>query len=114
MEGERVMSSIKYPSCGQNISKHANVCIWCKCPLTPTVMNAAEESENRRKIEAHKEKWEKKEEMRLAQIRAIESRPIYCPFCGSVNVRKTTFWSDFGLWQSVGKQWKCKDCRSYF
>lgn len=39
---------------------------------------------------------------------------VRCPYCGSFNVRKTTFWSDHGLWQSVGKQWKCKDCRSYF
>ena len=77
-------------------------------------MNATEELENRRKIEVHKEKWEKKEAMRLAQMRAIEASLIHCPYCGSVNVRKTTFWSDHGLWQSVGKQWKCKGCGSYF
>ncbi len=39
---------------------------------------------------------------------------VKCPYCGSFNIRKTTFWSDFGLWQSVGKQWVCKDCGSYF
>ena len=39
---------------------------------------------------------------------------VKCPYCGSFNIRRTTFWSDFGLWQSVGKQWVCKGCGSYF
>ena len=81
-------------------------------------MNAAEESENRRKIEAHKEKWEKKEEMRLAQIRAIESRQIHCPYCGSLDVRRNMgFMGGHRLFvpsASIGKNWRCKSCGSYF
>ena len=111
------MSSIKCPCCGRNISKHANVCIWCKCPLNPAVTNTTEELENNRKIEAHKERWEKKEQARLAQIRAIESRKIHCPYCGSLDVRRNMGFAGGGFFApsaSVGKNWKCKHCGSYF
>ena len=39
---------------------------------------------------------------------------VKCPYCGSISVKKTTFWSDFGLMEAVGKNWKCKSCGSYF
>ena len=56
-------------------------------------------------VEEWKEQAKKKTQNRIT---------IRCPYCGSFNIRKTTFWSDFGLWQSVGKQWVCKGCGSYF
>ena len=48
------------------------------------------------------------------EFQSMKAPIIHCPYCGSVDVRKTTFWSDHGLWRSVGKQWKCKGCGSYF
>lgn len=82
------------------------------------VMNDTEELENRHKIEVHKEKWEKKEQARLAQMRAIESSRIHCPYCGSSDVRRSMgFVGGMGLFApaaSIGKNWRCKSCGSYF
>ena len=56
-------------------------------------------------VEEWREQAEKKTQNKIV---------VRCPYCGSSNVRQTTFWSDFGLWQSVGKSWVCKGCGSYF
>lgn len=103
------MSLIKCPECGKDVSNLAEKCIHCGYPLQGQIKyksyKAMKKEKEERKKKLEKEVMEKKEKSRSI---------VRCPYCGSNNVRKTTFWSDFGLWQSVGKSWVCKSCGSYF
>lgn len=96
------MSLIKCPECGKDVSNLSERCIHCGYPLQGQL-----KYKSYRAIKKEKEKKIEKEKKKL-------NSTISCPYCGSSDVRKTTFWSDFGLWQSVGKQWKCQSCDSYF
>ena len=100
------MSLIKCPECGKDVSNLSEKCIHCGYPLQGQLKYKSYKVIKKEKEEKRKKELEEKQE----KLRST----LHCPYCGSVDVRKTTFWSDHGLWQSVGKQWKCKGCGSYF
>lgn len=45
---------------------------------------------------------------------AKQEPEIKCPYCGSTKVKRIGFFSGYGSYAAVGKNWKCKRCKSYF
>ena len=43
---------------------------------------------------------------------AKQEPEIKCPYCGSTDVKSIGFFE--GGWSAIGKNWKCKCCKSYF
>jgi len=107
------MSLIKCPECGKDVSSLAEKCIHCGYPLQRQIKyksyKAMKKKKEERKKKLEKEAMEKKEKSRSI---------VRCPYCGSVDIRRSMgFVGGFGFFApsaSIGKNWRCKQCGSYF
>ena len=104
------MSLIKCPECGKDVSNLSEKCIHCGYPLQGQLKYKSYKVFKKEKEEKRKKELEEKQE----KLRST----LHCPYCGSLDVRRNTgFIGRHRLFvpsASLGKNWKCKSCGSYF